>query len=252
MVTSDLVRPAPAALTGLRTIALLEGLGDEVLVEVAQACRFQRVRARQTVMSRADVEHDCCFVLSGRLRVVALSPGGREVSFRDAAAGEMIGEMAALDGRPRSATVVALQESLLARMRPADLKALLLRHWPICERMLQHLASTARTLTERVYELSTLNVQQRLCAELLRLALSHESAGSERVVLRPTPSHNELATRISSYREQVAREMAGLARQGVIHREREHDPERDRGREVIVIEDVRRLAERIEAAPASA
>ncbi len=131
MVTTDLDRPAPAALTGLRSIALLEGLGDDVLAEVAQACRFQRVRARQTVMSRADVEHDCCFVLSGRLRVVALSPGGREVSFRDAAAGETIGEMAALDGRPRSATVVALQESLLARMRPADLKAMLRRHWPI-------------------------------------------------------------------------------------------------------------------------
>lgn len=249
MVT-ELDRAAPAALTGLRAIGLLRGLGDDVLSEVAEACRFQRVRARQTVMSRADIEHDCCFVLSGRLRVVALSPGGREVSFRDAAAGEMIGEMAALDGRPRSATVVALQESLLARVRPADLKALLRRHWLINERMLQHLARTARTLTERVYELSTLSVQQRLCAELLRLAMGHEIAGSERAVLRPTPSHSELATRISSYREQVAREMAELARQGVIHREREHDPERDREREVIVIEDVRRLAERIEGAAA--
>lgn len=238
--------PALTSMTGLRAIALLQDLGEEVLAEVAQACRFQRVRARQTVMSRADVEHDCCFVLAGRLRVVALSPGGREVSFRDAAAGEMIGEMAALDDRPRSATVVALQESLLARMRPADLKALLRRHWPINERMLRHLASTARALTERVYELSTLNVQQRLCAELLRLAVAGEPAGSERVVLRPTPSHNELATRISSYREQVAREMAELARQGVIHREREADAATGREREVVVIEDLRRLAERIE------
>ncbi|MBI5717716.1 MAG: Crp/Fnr family transcriptional regulator [Burkholderiales bacterium] len=247
MVSAELDRPA---LTGLRAVALLEGLGDDVLAEVAQACRFHLVRARQTVMSRADVEHDCCFVLSGRLRVVALSPGGREVSFRDAVAGETIGEMAALDGRPRSATVVALQESVLARMRAADLKLLLRRHWPICERMLQHLARTARTLTERVYELSTLNVQQRLCAELLRLATSGEAAANGRVVLHPTPSHNDLATRISSGREQVAREMAELARQGVIHREREHDPERHREREVVVIEDLRRLAERIEGASA--
>lgn len=251
MVTADLDRPA---LSGLRGIALLQGLGDEVLAEVARVCRFQLVRARQTVMARADVEHDCCFVLSGRLRVVALSPGGREVSFRDAGAGETIGEMAALDGRPRSASVVALQESLLARIHPADLKALLRRHWPICERMLEHLARTARTLTERVYELSNLSVQQRLCAELLRSAMASDGAGGERVVLRPTPSHSELATRISSYREQVAREMAELARQGVIRRERNHGhtPDGEREREVIVIEDLRGLAERIETAPAPA
>jgi len=255
MVATDLEHttpPAITALTGLRRVTLLHGVGDDVLLEVAQACRFQRVRARQTVISRADVEHDCSFVLGGRLRVVALSPGGREVSFRDLGVGETIGEMAALDGRPRSATVVALQESLLARLRPADLRALLRRHWPICERMLQHLASTARSLTDRVYELSTLSVQQRLCAELLRLAASGEAAGGARVVLRPTPSHNDLATRISSYREQVAREMGELARQGLIQRMREHDAERDREREVIVIEDLRLLAERIEGLASNA
>lgn len=255
MVATDLEHttpPAPTALTGLRAITLLHGLGDDVLAEVARACRFQRVRARQTVMTRADVEHDCCFVIAGRLRVVALSPGGREVSFRDASAGETIGEMAALDGQPRSATVVALQESLLARVRPADLRALLRAHWPVCERMLKHLAGTARSLTERVYELSTLSVQQRLCAELLRLASNGEPAAAGRVVLRPTPSHNDLATRISSYREQVAREMGELARQGLIQRQREHDAQHDREREVIILEDLRRLAERIEGGTVAA
>ncbi|MBL8325822.1 MAG: Crp/Fnr family transcriptional regulator [Rubrivivax sp.] len=264
------------ALVLLRGIALLQDLGDEVLHEVAEVCRFQRVRARQTVMTRADSEHDCCFVLAGRLKVVALSPGGREISFRDALAGEMIGEMAALDGRPRSATVVAQEESLLARLRPTDFRLLLRRHWSICDRLLQHLARTARTLTERVYELSALNVHQRLCAELLRLALGASVAPAAqagapaapsapnappapgmpgargapgtprelRVVLRPAPSHAELAMRISCTREQVAREMGDLARLGVIHCERKPGRESDQ----IVIDDLRRLAERIEAA----
>lgn len=245
-----------AALSGLRGVALLQGLDDEVLAEVARACRFQLVRARQTVMTRDDAEHDCCFVLSGRLRVMALSPGGRELSFRDAAAGETLGEMAALDGRPRSATVVALQESLLARIRPRDLAALLQAHWPVCERMLRHLAGTARALTERVYELSTLSVPQRLCAELLRGAMAGERIGAARVVLRPAPSHGELAMRISCLREQVARAMAELARRGVVRRasepepgpvpSAEDEPRRARVREVLVIEDLHRLAECVE------
>jgi CRP-like cAMP-binding protein len=249
MLATEVDRPA---LTGLRRIALLQGLDDAVLAEVAGVCRFQLVRARQTVMSRADGDRDCCLVLSGRLRVVALSPNGREVSFRDALAGETLGEMAALDGRPRSATVVALQDSLLARIGSAELKGLLQRHWPICERMLQHLARAARELTERVYELSTLGVQQRLCAELLRQALVAEAArateaaaragpgpGTDRVVLRELPSHKELAARIATSREQVTRELGDLVRQGVLSHEGEH----------LVVADVRRLTERIEATP---
>lgn len=265
-----------STLLGLRGMALLQGLGDDVLAEVAGCCRFQRVRARQTVMSRADAQSDCCLVLAGRLRVVALSPGGRELSFRDAVTGETLGEIAALDGRPRSATVVALQDSLLARLGAAELRALMERHWPICERMLQQLARTARALTERVYELSTLSVQQRLCAELLRLALAAEEAaartppgrreppagaggaqpadGRHRVVLHAPPSHHELAMRISSYREQVTRELADLARQGVVGRVRgraasSSEAARERGH--LVIEDLGRLAARIESAAAA-
>lgn len=235
MISTELDRPA---LSGLRGIAILQGLDDDVLQQVARACRFQLVRARKTVMSRADADRDCGLVLSGRLRVVALSSSGREVSFRDVVAGETLGEIAALDGRPRSATVVALQESLLARIDPADLKALMRDHWPVCERLLQHMARTVRQLTERVYELSTLSVQQRLCAELLRLALAGEGAAGERVVLRDLPSHKDLSTRIGTSREQVTRELGELLRLGLLS----HD-----GPTRLVVESLSRLAKRIEA-----
>ena len=229
------------SLSGLRAVHLLKDLPEPVLQEVAQVCRFRLYRARQGVISRDDLDRDCYFIVSGRVRVIALSPGGREVSFRDAGTGETIGEMAAIDGAPRSATVVALQDTLLARLSPADLRGLLQRHWVIAERMLSHLAGIARRLTERVYELSTLNVQQRLCAELMRLALADASAhgrgADNRIVLRPAPSHSELAARISSYREQITRELAELGRAGLVGREDG----------ALVIEDLSRLAERIEA-----
>ncbi len=233
--------PDAHALSGLRAVHLLQDLPEPVLVEVAAACRFRLYRARQGVISRDDLDRDCYFIVSGRVRVVALSPSGREVSFRDAGAGETIGEMAAIDGAPRSATVVALQDTLLARLSPHDLRGLLQRHWVIADRMLSHLAGIARRLTERVYELSTLNVQQRLCAELLRLGLAADAASPDRVVLSPAPSHSELAARISSYREQVTRELAELARLGLISRD-------DRQ---LVIVDLNRLAGHVEAVRAA-
>lgn len=229
---------AATALDGLRRIRLLEGLPEPVLADVAQRCRFRRYRARQAVITRDDHDRDCCLIVAGRVRVVALSTGGRELSFRDAAAGETIGEIAALDGRPRSASVVALQETLLARLPPQDLVELLQQHWPICERLLGHLAAASRAMTERVYELSLLSVQQRLCAELLRRALAVADAGhQDRVLLSPAPSHSELAARISSYREQVTRELAELARLGLVRRTPEG----------LAVEDLPALAARVEA-----
>ncbi|MFO1267510.1 MAG: cyclic nucleotide-binding domain-containing protein [Rubrivivax sp.] len=189
----------PPALSGLRGIALLQGLPDDVLREVAAACRFRLYQARQTVIAREDADRDCYLVVSGALRVVALSPGGREVSFRDAAAGEAIGEMAAIDGRPRSATVVALQESTAGTAEPGrPAHRLMRRHWPIAERMLRRLAGAARALTERVYELSAFSVQQRLCAELVRLALAAGGASGDPRRAEPGPSHGKSWPRASA------------------------------------------------------
>ncbi|MDP4301090.1 Crp/Fnr family transcriptional regulator [Leptothrix discophora] len=233
------------ALSGLRGVYLLRDVPDDVLAEVGRVCRFKLFRARQPVMSRDDRDQDCYLILSGRVRVVALSPNGREVSFREAGAGETIGEMSAIDGLPRSATVVALQDALLARLHPQDLLALMRRHWSINERMLQHLARAARGLTERVYELSALNVSQRLCAELLRQSQVSGGTGTRlhrMHRLDPAPSHSELAARVSCTREQVTRELGDLRRDGVLS---------GAAREALVL-DIARLAERVAGLAAGA
>ncbi len=226
-------------LDAMRRVQLLEGLPREVLLDVAADCRFKRYRARQTVIDRDDVDRDCYLILAGRLRVIAWSPGGREVSFRDAGAGETIGELAAIDGRPRSASVVALTETLVARLGPEAFASLLRRHWPICERLLKRLAASARDLTARVYELSTLGVQQRLCAELLRLGLAcqaRDGAHEPSARLAPPPSHSELAARIGTVREQVTRELGELERLGLVQR----------GEAALALPDLHRLAEHID------
>jgi CRP-like cAMP-binding protein len=102
--------------------------------------------------------------------------------------------------------------------------------------MLLRLVSSVRELTERVFEFSTLGVQNRVHAELLRLA---RQAGVENNVARiaPAPRHAELASQVSTYREQVTRELSAMVRQGLLRRA-------DGG---LIVPDVARL-ERIVAA----
>lgn len=232
--------PTPS-LVGLRPIRLLAGLSDEVLTDIAQAARFRRYRRGQTILTREDEERDLCLISAGQVRVIVLSPGGREVRLRDIPSGGVFGEVAALDGRPRCASVIALDDTLLVRIAPEALGPLLQRHWPVCERLLRGLASSLRHLTERIYELSALSVQQRLIAELLRQARPVPGCDA-RALLDPAPRHADLAASIGCSREQISRELAVLTRDGLVRR----------GDGQWTLDDVWRLSERLEGWPLAA
>ena len=203
---------------GLRRIDLLQGLSAARLDAVGRQCSWRRCEAGQRLVAREDADRDLHFVVAGTVRVTTYSPGGRETSFRDLSEGTSFGELAALDGRPRSADVVALTPGLIASLGPAAFRELLREEWVVNERVLLRLADLARGLVDRVVELSTLNVHQRVCMELLRIARS-TGGGDKDVRIEPAPKHTELAHRVSTYREQVTRELSALARAGVLVRD---------------------------------
>jgi len=205
----------PPSSLGLRGITLLDGVPPARLDVLARECAWRNVEAGKRIISRAAKDRDVYFIASGRVRVTTYSAAGRQVTFRDFGAGEHFGEVAAIDGMPRSADVVALQSSLLAVL-PREAFGQLLREEPaVAERLLQGLAALVRRLSARVIDLSTLGVHQRLHAELLRLA---REAGVQGNCARidPAPKHADLASQVSTYREQITREMSTLAKAKVL------------------------------------
>jgi len=145
-------------------------------------------------------------------------------------AGDCFGDFSAIDGLSRSADVVAIEETLVASMPPASFRRLLHEHPNVCDRVLRRLVSCVRELTERVFDFSTLGVQNRVHAELLRLArVAGVSGNAARI--DPAPKHTDVASQISTYREQVTREISALVKQGLVRRD---------GR-ALVIPDVARL-----------
>ena len=202
----------------LRRVALFDALPDDRLDRVAQACRWQSVEADQPLVLRAQDEGDVYFIVSGCVRITTYAASGRQVTFRDCGEGELFGELAAIDGGPRSADVVTLAPSVLASLAPADFRALLREEPLLAERVMLRLASLVRQLSERIIDLSTLEVPLRLQAELLRMA---QAAGvaDNRARLEPSPKHAALASQISTNREQVTRELNALVRQGVLQKD---------------------------------
>jgi CRP-like cAMP-binding protein len=178
---------------------------------------MQKCVPGEVVISHLDQDRDVFFVLEGRVRATLYSRNGREVDYRDIGPGDVVGELAAIDGAPRSATVEALEPSRLGRLSETAFRELLSSHTQLAWALLSHLSAQIRSLTERVFEFSTLLAHDRLIRELIRLA---EASGVRegRAEIQPAPTHLELASRISSHREMVSREMSALAKAGLVEK----------------------------------
>lgn len=155
-------------------------------------------------------------VLEGQVRVLAHSSDGKVIDFNTLGPGEVIGEIAALDTGPRTASVVADGPVRASTLSPMAFRQLLTDEPEFALFVAKTLAERVRSLTERVIEFSTLLVRERLIRELLRRAPREGGDGPLRI--SPAPTHFDLAARISTHREQVSREMSRLSKQGLVIR----------------------------------
>jgi len=221
------VRETERTLFGVR---LLQSLDPDELRALAKRCHWHRYKAGQQIISYRDTATEVYFVIGGKVRASICSRSGREVTFRDLEAGQMFGELSAIDRRPRSASVVTLTESLIVSMSAEVFREVRETHPEIAELLLQQTVDLVRDLSDRVYEFTALGVRNRIHAEVLRLALDHMRERNAAEIV-PAPTHADIASRISTHREAVTRELNELHRAGLI----------DRAGHAIIVKDVARL-----------
>ncbi len=202
----------------LSKIEPFTGLDEATLEEVAKSCHFERHEAKRQIIAYQDDSAEVFFIVSGTVRVVIHSVTGKEISYRDLEGGEMFGELAAIDGEQRSASVVAVAETLLVAMPAASFRDAIGRHPTVADSVLRRLTRLVRLYSQRLYEMRTLDVQSRIRAELLRLA--EDSVGADNTAtISPLPTSADIAARVNTRREAVSRELASLTRRGLIERQ---------------------------------
>lgn len=200
---------------GLRRNILFRDLDDTRIGRIADACRWLRYDDGRQIVGQSDSSTDVFYVIEGVVRAKSFSGAGREVSFFDIAEGDLFGEFSAIDGRPRSSAVVSVTPCLVARMAAGDFRKMLEENPDAALKLITLLVSKTRSLSDRVFEFSTLPVPSRVHVELLRLADQVDGDGQS-AVIQPAPTHQELATRISTHREAVTRELNHLVAEGLI------------------------------------
>ncbi|MCU0826888.1 MAG: Crp/Fnr family transcriptional regulator [Tabrizicola sp.] len=214
--------------------ALLSDLSPQAHADFRKELSWLAVRPGQVVIEQGERSDQVYFVSSGRLLGQLVSENGREIAFTEIRAGSHFGELAALDGQPRSITVSAIDEAHLGRVGGAAFQRWLRAEPALALALARDLAARNRRLTERIFGLVAHDVEKRVRAFLTRMA---QGVGELKPggVLRSAPSHDEIATFVGANREAVSRVIARLAAEGVI----------ESGRRRIVIQSVDALLDGI-------
>jgi len=188
--------------------------------QIARLCTGRAYSAREAIVSYKDTSRDVYFVLSGDVDVTLYSVNGKRITFNAKGAGEVVGELAAIDSQPRCADVVARNDVRIISMSGSDFQSAMSQHPEAARKMMLLLTAQVRELSERVFEFNALCVNNRIHVELLRNA-RHGTEEGDRRVISPAPTHADIASRVSTHREAVTRELSRLTKDGLLQKDKD-------------------------------
>ena len=207
----------------LLKVPLFSQLEPAELERVTEISR-ERTYPKNSVILFEDDPGDALYVVAeGQVKVVLIGEDGREVILSVLGEGEFFGEMALIDDEPRSAHVIAMEDSTLLVLRREDFQGILKQTPSIALALLRELSRRLRRVDEKVGSLVLLDVNGRVAQLLLDLA---DEAASNRITRRLT--HHTIAQMIGSSRETVSRTMRELVDKGYIEVSRREILIRDR------------------------
>jgi CRP-like cAMP-binding protein len=200
----------------LQNIPLLAGVDQKSLAEIAVALQFRPVERGGYAVRKGDSGEHMLFVLTGRLQAVDLTEDGREVGLNFLMPGDYFGELSIIDGLPRSASVVASENSLVALLPRAPALALIYHNPLVSERMFKRMASSIRSAANYRTILGIPSAFQRVFALLNQFA---KTAPGGLVVIEKLPTQQEIAITVNTSRETVSRAIHILLQKGVVEKD---------------------------------
>ena len=212
----------------LRNVRLFESLDKDELNALSDLT-FVRTFEKDNVIIWAEDEGDALFIIAdGQVKVSIVSEDGREVILSLLSKNAVFGELSLLDGRPRSANVIAIEETQLVMLKRSDFLELIKRIPSIAIALLAELASRLRKTDRQIEGLALLDVTSRISDTLLQLAIEQGIDSDSGIVVKNRPTHQELANMSGTTRETVSRVLKRLEKQGSLKSE---------GRKITILRD---------------
>ena len=210
-------RAGSAELTLLRGHPVFGALEPGQLEQLVSYARTRRVPAGTTLFSKGDPGTELFAVSAGTVKISVPAPDGREAMFNLLHPGEIFGEIALLDGRPRTADAMAMTDCELTVIERRDFLAFVHSEPNVALQLIALLCERLRIASEHYEEVVFLDLPTRLARILLQLADQTE-AGAAEPKLKIT--QREISQMLGSTRESVNKQLRAWSKRGVIALER--------------------------------
>jgi CRP-like cAMP-binding protein len=199
----------------LKQIPLFSHLKDAQLKEIASRCTAATFRKGAVIFHRTDMSTDLYIVNSGTLKAVLIDEDGGEMVLARFEKGAFFGELSLLDGKGRSATIVADTDAELSVLNRDVFFDLVIKDPKIAIGLMSTLVERLRKADEMIESLVFQEVGERLARTLLDGA-ARDGRPVAGFLRREKLTHKELAARIGSSREAVSKCMKVLVTKGIV------------------------------------
>ena len=189
----------------------LAPLEDETLRAIASLGVVRQFQKNVVLINEGDQGDSLFIVVSGKVKVFASSEAGKEVVIDFYGPGDFVGELA-LDGAPRSASVITVEPTTCAVVSRAHFRDFILAHPDFALQLIERLIKRVRVTTENVKSLALSDVYGRLTRLLLSLAQEREG----QLLLPEKLTQKDIAERIGASRDMISRLMKDLVRGGYL------------------------------------
>lgn len=202
----------------LRNIQLFEQLSDDDLSTLESLAITRSYPKNSVLINEGDQANAMYFIDSGRVRVYVSDDQGKELILNTMGEGEYFGELSLLDDENRSASVITVEKSSFSIIYKDDFTDAILKNPSLALSLLKNLTGRVRQLTDNIKTLALEDVYGRIRKTLLSLAEDEDDGETQRVTEKLT--QQDIANRIGSSREMVARILKDLQIGGYIEIEK--------------------------------
>jgi len=203
----------------LARVPLFERLSNQDLARLQSLTERKKLAANTAVFFQDDPSDSLYVVLSGSAKVFRTSEDGRDRILMILRAGDAFGELAMIEGQPRSATVQTLEETELLSLARKDFEKFAAEHPDFLYKMLQSMCERVRKINEDVLDLSFRDVPYRVLRLLSQLVSRHGDSGAEGWRIRMPLTVRDLSSMVGSNTETVGRLLDRYETEGLVKRD---------------------------------
>jgi CRP/FNR family cyclic AMP-dependent transcriptional regulator len=191
----------------LKQVPLFAGLADEDIRGLMALAKRRTFRSGEVIFHREDPGQVLYVIKEGKVKISLISPDGQEISLVVFGKGECFGEIAILDGLPRSADAVALEKVECYTLQRSDFHNAIMKNPKIAIQIIEVLTRRLRSTDQMVEDLIFLDVYGRVAKKLLELADTHGTKVDDGTRIDVRLTQQEIASMVGASRESVNKVM---------------------------------------------